>query len=353
MLATVIERLLLPACVLTLLAAWAGGSPAAAADWRVSRWAPAIGGATLASKDRRFSLGLSCRVDRDRLVSHDLFLSVPRRWMAVSDTLRVTIDGVAFELEVGGSEDGVSLSNVVFGNSSGVSRELAKTLLSARTIVIEGPPQKGRLPASTLFEAGGSPQANAALDGLCTSLGAWAEPTGAAPAVVSSPPAPGPLVPKGPAARIASNRYVFDAIKKEPWGATWRALTERSPRWLKTLNGPAGASTVEVVDGESFEHFDICMAHACDETSAEFLFSADGLRGYGVLVDRASVSWLGSPPPAIANRLASFFPDGRRPALPPAALPAPATPAAPLSAPRIIVPPMTPLVAPAARKEAP
>lgn len=354
MLAAVLQRLLPTACALGLLAAGTGASPAAAADWKVSRWAPVIAGASLGSKDRRFSLSLSCRPDSDKRISHHLFLFVPRGWAALSETLRVTIDGVPFTLEVGGSEDGVSLSDVIFGNSYGASRDLARALLSAREIVIDGPRQRGRIPSSTVFEAGGSPQPNEALDRLCTPLGAWATPSGAASAVAAAAAAPPPPAPAAAPAKITANRYVFDAIKKEPWRTTWRGLTERSPKWLKTLSGPAGASTVEVIDGEAFEHFDICMAHACDEANAEFLFSADGLRGYGLVVDRSGVSWLGSPPPAVASRLAAHFPEGRRPALPPAPAAAPAAPAippapmpsVPPSVPRIVVPPMTPLAAP-------
>ncbi|WP_293857963.1 Ivy family c-type lysozyme inhibitor [uncultured Alsobacter sp.] len=327
--ASVHRRALATALALAGAAGGAGVSSAAAADWSVKRIAPIVGGASLGSLDRRFSLGFSCSPDPNKLVVLSLFLSVPRGWQATEPSIRFIADGVPMDLEMSPSEDGVTISDALYGNSIGVTRELARTLMSARTIAVEGPRQKGRIPSTTSFEAAGTPQAHAALDGLCSSLGPWATATSAAAPIASSPPSPSGQAPAAPPVKVTTGRYVFEATRKEPWKSTWRSLTEQAPRWLKNQNGPASPSVAETVDGETFEHFEICMAHACDESNAEFLFAPDGTRGYGVAVERNGAQWMGSPPPAVAGKLASYFPAGRRPALPSfaqAPLPAAAAP---------------------------
>lgn len=298
----------------------------------------------LRARDPKFALELSCALDPKRRLRFSLFLYIGREWTYVSEILPLWLDGSQFSMEVGGSEDGVSLADAVEDNAAAMSSEAFRRITAARTIEIPGKSERSALPDILRFDNDGPESQVTAFRNACARIGsprsdvarkiapgqttsifeplaaaapATPEPAAPAaapvtspvetPAVVAAAPTPTPAAPAEvapPVEPVAVNRtggtpagrYLFDIVKLQPYASTWKSLLgRRPPRWLASLNGPATPSTAVTIGGESFELADICEAHNCMDATFVVLFSADGRRAVGMLRENRAVSYLGNP----------------------------------------------------------
>ena len=112
--------------------------------------------------------------------------------------------------------------------------------------------------------------------------------------------------------RAAQAPFLFDVLKRPVYRKTWNALLASQkpiPPWItifsKTYNGVTAPADTVVVDGVTYQAFNVCKPHDCEAYGLEVYFTADGMKAYGAIIDPGfqGLRFLGSPPASVAAAL--------------------------------------------------
>lgn len=93
----------------------------------------------------------------------------------------------------------------------------------------------------------------------------------------------------------AAGDYLFDIIKLPAFHKAYVAMLSGAthlPSWLGEITGKgdyvATPETPASIDGVTYRLFHACKAHDCAGHEFEVMFSADGAKAYGLLIDGES-----------------------------------------------------------------
>lgn len=103
----------------------------------------------------------------------------------------------------------------------------------------------------------------------------------------------------------ATGDYLFDVIKQPAFHKAYVAMLAGAahlPSWLGEITGKgdyvATPETAASIDGVTYRLFHACKAHDCAGHEFELMFSADGAKAYGLLIDGESPQrFFGQPNP--------------------------------------------------------
>lgn len=100
------------------------------------------------------------------------------------------------------------------------------------------------------------------------------------------------LLLTGGQAAEAAGKYLFDVIKQPAFHKSYVAMlsgAKELPEWLSEITGKgnyvATPETSASIDGVTYRLFNACEAHDCEGHEFEVMFSADGTKAYGLLID--------------------------------------------------------------------
>jgi hypothetical protein len=105
--------------------------------------------------------------------------------------------------------------------------------------------------------------------------------------------------------------------QKEPWeylqepafkSAYMKALGPKSKTaWLAKRDGPAPQDKFIQVAGERYVMNSFCKNHDCNNNSAVLLYQPDKRIVYGTIYEKGKTTYIGDPPAAVSNDLATLW----------------------------------------------
>jgi hypothetical protein len=119
------------------------------------------------------------------------------------------------------------------------------------------------------------------------------------------------------ASAAAEGPYLFDVLKHRPsYRKAWDALLAGSrpiPAWItrfsRNYDGVTAPSEKVMVDGVTYEAFNLCKPHDCYDNQLEVFFTPGAGKAYGALVSPhgSTPRFLGAPSTAVSAALAKAF----------------------------------------------
>ncbi|MCK0198454.1 inhibitor of vertebrate lysozyme family protein [Ancylobacter sp. 6x-1] len=104
----------------------------------------------------------------------------------------------------------------------------------------------------------------------------------------------------------AAGRYLFDAVKVQPWRGTYAALVRpiaKAEPWVVGGRGVGFPSRRSIIEGRPQELFGLCKPHDCADNQLVVLFAPDGRRATGAFRTPKGMRFLGQPDEAARRAL--------------------------------------------------
>jgi len=122
------------------------------------------------SADRKFVFSLSCMNTRPAGLHFSSYFMGPRNWSAQMEGAAISIDGARFSWEIGGADDGYSISDSMMNNMMALSPGARTALAKGQRLVIDGKMDRGGAARGATFDISGGEAIFARFEEKCRAL---------------------------------------------------------------------------------------------------------------------------------------------------------------------------------------
>jgi len=148
-----------------------GQSPAAGpTKWRLTNPSKVQIMLAVTSTDRKFVFSLSCMNTGPAGLHFSSYFMGPRNWSAQMEGAAISIDGARFSWEIGGADDGYSISDSMMNNMMVLSPSARTALAKGQRLIIDGKMDRGGAARGATFDISGGEAIFARFEEKCRAL---------------------------------------------------------------------------------------------------------------------------------------------------------------------------------------